>query len=321
MSTAETLAAPGPGLALRFWRHPITQMFARIVAFTLFSILLGYALHFLLPLPATKGPEGALAETGITPWLRLLRYILPAAAGYWLMVRLLERRKVSELAPGKFLLHSATGWLTGMGILIAAAGAMAAVGAYSVQGFNADASLLTPLLVLGVGAGVVEEIVTRGILFRVIEEALGTWFAMALSALVFGAMHLANPNASIWMAAAIAVEAGFLLAMAYAWTRSLWFVMALHAAWNFTQGPLLGISVSGIAVDGLLNSTTQGPAVLSGGEFGAEGSILTVLICVALGAYFMRRAQAAGRILPPFWRRRDADGKLPALRFEETAAA
>ena len=46
-----------------------------------------------------------------------------------------------------------------------------------------------------------------------------------------------------------------------------------------------------------------------------------MLICVGLGVYFMRRAQAAGRIVPPFWRRRGADGQVPPLRFEEPIAA
>ncbi|MEO8160912.1 MAG: CPBP family intramembrane glutamic endopeptidase [Arenimonas sp.] len=312
---------PQAGLPLRIWRHPVTQMFARVLAFLLITALIAWAVHLLLPPPTTKGgPAAALAESGLAAWRRLFRYIFPVVAGYWLMVRLLERRKLSELAPSRLPIDIATGWFTGMAILIAAAGALALAGCYSVRGFHPDAPLLTPLLVLGVGAGVVEEIITRGILFRVVEEALGTWFAMVLSALFFGAAHLANPNASIWMAAAIAVEAGFLLAMAYAWTRSLWFVMALHAAWNFTQGPLLGISVSGIAVNGLLDSSMRGPAVLSGGEFGAEGSILTVIICVALGVWFTRRAQARGRIVPPFWRRRDADGRVPPLRFEESPA-
>jgi membrane protease YdiL (CAAX protease family) len=318
MSATEPAATATPGLPLRIWRHPITQMFARIVVFVLLLIGLSFLLSRAMPLPRI-GLQQTLTEEPFTACLRLLSKLAPSVLAYWLMVRLMERRPVSELAPRKAPLHLATGWLVGTGILLAAAGAMAAVGSYSVQGFQADAPLFVPLLVLGIGAGVVEEIVTRGILFRVVEEALGTWFAVVLSAIVFGAGHLANPNATIWMALAIAVEAGFLLAMAYAWTRSLWFVMALHAAWNFTQGPLLGISVSGIAVKGLLESSTQGNPVLSGGEFGAEGSLLTVFICVAVGVYFMRRAQAIGRIVPPFWRRRGADRSVPPLRFEEPA--
>ena len=311
-----------PGRLLRFWRHPITQLVARIVFFSLVAYAVGWLLRQAIELPRYKG-EGALAqtltETGATPWLRQLRGLLPLAVAYWVMVRVMERRKVDEFAPRKAPLHLATGWLTGMAILLAAAAALALPGYYSVHGVNSDPSLLTPLLVLGIGAGVGEEIISRGILFRVVEDSFGTWFAVVFSGLLFGLGHIANPNSNAWMALAIAVEAGFLLGMAYAWTRSLWFVIALHAAWNFTQGPLLGIPVSGIAVDGLLDSTLQGPPALSGGQFGAEGSLLTVIICVALAIWFTRLAIRAGRIVPPYWRRRLPDGSVATPRFEASA--
>ena len=68
---------------------------------------------------------------------------------------------------------------------------------------------------------------------------------------------------------------------------------------NFTQGPVLGIPVSGIAVEGLLRSTLQGPPMLCGGEFGAEASIITLAICVSVAIFFAVRAWKAGRILAP----------------------
>ena len=314
--------APRPGALVRFWRHPITQLLARILFFALVAAAVGYLLRMAIELPRYQGEGGmakTLTETGATPWLRQLRALLPTVLAYYLLVRLLERRKVDEFAPRKAPAHLATGWLVGMGVLLAAAAALAIPGYYAVQGTNADASLLAPFLVLGLGAGVGEEIIARGILFRVVEECFGTWFALALSAALFGLGHIANPNATWWSSLAIAVEAGLLLGMAFAWTRSLWFVIALHAAWNFTQGPILGIAVSGIAVDGLLRSTLTGPDMLSGGEFGAEASILTLVICTSLAFFFARKAIAAGRIVRPYWRRRQADGSVAVPRFEAGA--
>ena len=323
--TIESMPAEAPpsGPLLRFWRHPITQMLAKIVFFLLVAALLGYLLHKLIVLPSHAAEAdpmaAAMSETGAAPWLRQLRSLLPLAIAYWLMVRVVERRKVSEFAPRKAPLHLATGWLTGMAIMVAAAGALSLPGYYSVAGTNAGVALLTPFLVLGVQPGVGEEIISRGILFRVVEECFGSWAAVVFSGALFGLAHIANPNSSVWMALAIAVEAGFLLGMAYAWTRSMWFVVALHAAWNFTQGPLLGIPVSGISLTGLLNSTLQGPPALSGGRFGAEGSLITVLICVALGVFFAHRAIKAGRIVPPYWRRRLPGGGIALPRFEAGA--
>ena len=285
----------------RIWRHPLTQMLVRIAFFIAMVALLSIAMRWLLPLTHLKDPAAELAESGGELWLRALRSLVPVVLAYWLLVRLLERRAVSELAGKKLLLHGAVGWLVGMGIMLLAAGVMALAGAYRIHGINQDAYLIGPLVVLGIVPGITEEIIARGILFRVVEEGLGTWFALAFSAALFGLGHLANPNATIWSSVAIAVEAGLLLGMAYAWTRSLWFCMGLHAAWNFTQGPLLGISVSGIGMKGLFDASTQGPVLLSGGEFGAEASLLTVIVCVSLGTYFTRKAIAAGRIKPPFW--------------------
>jgi len=303
MSEAIENAAPAlPSLGLRFWRHPVTQMFARIVFFMAVAAALGYLMRLAIHLPQYKPGQGmvaTLSETGATPWLRQLRNLLPPVLAYWLMVRVLERRKLNEFEPAKAPLHLATGWLVGMGILVMSAAALALAGYYSIQGTNSDAPLLAPLLVLGIGAGVGEEIVARGILFRVVEDCLGTWFALLLSATLFGLGHISNPNATWWSSLAIAVEAGLLLGMAFAWTRSLWFVIALHAAWNFTQGPLLGIAVSGISVKGLLQSTLVGPPMLSGGEFGAEGSIITLVICVAVAFFFGRRAWMQGKIRAP----------------------
>lgn len=290
----------------RLWNRPgvrgMSLMLFRLLVFIALTAGLSYAMRYLIPLPRFT-PSQSLSASGWELWLRAIRSLIPTVLAYWLLVRFVERRKVSELAANKFLTHSTVGWLVGMGIMLVAAGAMAVAGAYRIDGVNEDAYLVGPLVVLGLLPGITEEIVARGILFRVVEEGVGSWAALIFSALLFGFGHAANPNATIWSSVAIAIEAGLLLGMAYAWTRSLWFCMGLHAAWNFTQGPLLGIPVSGFDVEGLLISRTQGPEIISGGEFGAEASILTLVVCVSLGLFFARKAIAEGKILKPSWRR------------------
>ena len=69
---------------------------------------------------------------------------------------------------------------------------------------------------------------------------------------MFGAAHLGNPNSTYFAAFCIAVEAGILLGAAYMLTRSLWLPMALHAAWNFTQGEIFDVNVSGVDEHGLV---------------------------------------------------------------------
>jgi len=146
--------------------------------------------------------------------------------------------------------------------------------------------------------------VMRAIVFRIIEASLGSWFALVISAILFGLMHLPNSNATLGAAAAIMIEAGVMLAAAYMLTRRLWLCIGIHAAWNFTQGGIFSIAVSGTASQGLLSGSLQGPGWLTGGQFGVESSLLAVLVCSAMGVYLLVRAQHAGKIARPFWQTR-----------------
>ncbi len=160
---------------------------------------------------------------------------------------------------------------------------------------------------LGFVAAFVEEIITRGIIFRITEESLGTWLAVVISALFFGLSHIFNPESSWFAALCIAVEAGVLLAAAYITTRRLWLPIGLHFAWNFTQGGIFGVPVSGGRVDGILESSLSGPERLSGGKFGAEASIFAVLVCTSMAIYLIVRAVRNGQIIRPFWARTKAE--------------
>lgn len=92
------------------------------------------------------------------------------------------------------------------------------------------------LLALALYSGVVEELVFRGVVFRVLEEWLGTWVALVLASLLFGGLHLTNPDATLWGAVAIALDAGTLLTACYVLIRRLWLAIGLHFGWNFLQG-------------------------------------------------------------------------------------
>jgi membrane protease YdiL (CAAX protease family) len=299
---AEPSVATPADPARPMWQTVLRNPITRIVLFIAFAAGLGFLARALIP-ASGKGPQAALDYASIDLLKHFLRGVLVTGIAYLLLVRVVEGRPVHELRPRRALLDIAKGWLLGTLILLLAAGAMLAAGVIEFSAATQPAQLLAPLVVLGLVPGISEEIVTRGVLFRVVEDGLGTWWALGISALVFGGGHIANPNATLWTSVAIAIEAGLLLGMAYAWTRSLWFVFALHAAWNFTQGALLGIPVSGMDVHGLVKATPRGAALLSGGEFGAEGSLLTVVICTAIAFWFTRRAIADGRIVRPFWRR------------------
>jgi len=141
------------------------------------------------------------------------------------------------------------------------------------------------------------------VLFRIVEEGLGSWWALVISALFFGASHIANPGATLWSSAAIAIEAGLLFGMIYHLTRSLSLCMGLHAAWNFAQGTIYGIPVSGTRADGWLVSTRSGPDWLSGGVFGAEASVVALTLCSLCTAGLLVVVVRRGSIVPFRFRR------------------
>ena len=276
---------------------PLLRMLYFALLLTLFSMASGWvASNAGIPPNNLKTMSGNLAST--------MLIVLPFVLAYVTLAKVIERRPMPELAWRKSP-HLVWGMLAALllfGVLVVQ---LWAAGAYTIRGAG-DAPLWTLFLLTAVVPGISEEIVSRGILFRLTEEGLGTWIALAVSALFFGFAHASNPGASSWSSIAIALEAGVLFGLLYHVTRSLWCCIGLHAGWNFVQGAVFGIPVSGIAVDGVLESTLQGPDWLDGGGFGAEASVLTVLTCSIISLLLMRRILRDRSSVPAFWKRKPA---------------
>ena len=234
------------------------------------------------------------------PLTLLLGFAAAAATvvAYRWIVRRTERR-----APTELLLRGA-GPALGRGVLLGFAlfgsviALMAVVGDYRIDGWG-SASGAAALLGFSAAAAVTEEVVFRGVLFRVVEGRLGSWPALILTAALFGASHLLNPHASPWGAVAIAVEAGAMLAAAYTATRTLWLPIGVHFAWNFAEGGVFGMSVSGTdQPPGLLHSTLAGSTWITGGDFGPEAGVFSVLVCSTVTTGFLLLARRRGNLRP-----------------------
>lgn len=244
------------------------------------------------------GSRGMVAGTALSTLIAVGLGI----AAYVAYVRRIERRPVSELSGPGALVQLAGGVAIGAAMFAATIGALAWLGLYRVEGRH-DASIVVVPLLSAIGTAFMEEIIFRGVVFRIVEGALGTWIALALSSAVFGLLHLVNPHATVQGAVAIVFEAGVMLAAAYVLTRKLWLPIGIHAGWNFTQGGIFGVSVSGQPSGGLVDGILSGPEWLSGGSFGAEASIVAVVLGIALGTTLLVLAWRRGRFIAPYWRR------------------
>ena len=222
--------------------------------------------------------------------------------GLWkLLHRWLERSEDREFAFAGAVAELGAGLAIGFALFCGATGIVVLLGGFEVLGLRGMGALWS-MLSLAVFSGVFEEVLFRGVLFRHIETMLGTWAALAITSTLFGAAHLANPGATPFAALAVAMEAGILLGAAYLLTRRLWLAVGIHAAWNFTQGWVFSVPVSGgNAPLGLLITRRVGPDWLTGGSFGLEASVPALVVATTAGIVMLVIAVRRGRVVMPMW--------------------
>lgn len=285
-------------------RHPLVRIAAGLALMMLVPVLASALpaaarrlfpcfADFVLASPRFPGMNNRLAAVEVSAAVIMLLAI-PA---YRRFVRWTEDRAAGETAMRGALPELVFGMLIGAGSFSTAMGLLWLGGYYHAAGFNGP-GVLPPVLLLSGSAAVIEELMFRGVLFRIVEEWCGSWIALAVSAAVFGLIHLLNPNATLFAAIAIILEAGILLAAAYMLTRRLWLAMGMHFAWNVTQGGVFGVPVSGIPMPGMLDGKLEGPAWISGGAFGPEASMITVAVCLAVACALLLAAHRRGCFVP-----------------------
>lgn len=221
---------------------------------------------------------------------------------YQIYVALFEGRKASELSLKSFLPQMGLGLLLGLVFISLIILIISLFGGYRITGTN-KALVMLPVFIMAIQAGVFEEVLSRGAIFRIVEDGLGTWWSVLISALIFGFLHIWNPNATVFSSLSIAITAGVILALFYVITRKLWIPIGIHIAWNFTLGGIYGAPVSGGEKNGLLISEMNGSELLTGGEFGPEASIVTVIFFLFVGLILSNYAIRKKVIKKPMWKR------------------
>lgn len=251
------------------------------------------------------GTRGLNILAGDVAILALVVGLATAAGALWCYVRL---SKTVELRPDVPELASTARWsglgrgaaigsaaFVGVMALIAVFGGVKAMSWGTVGGFLAGFGAFASVAVN-------EELLFRGVVFRILEERVGTWIALVASSLLFGLIHLVNGGATLEGTLAIALQGGLLMASAYIATRSLWVPIALHFAWDFLESGVFSVADSGTASNGLLRTTLSGPTVLTGGAFGPEAGLAALLVCAVPTVLFLRSAARNGLLRRAPWR-------------------
>jgi hypothetical protein len=177
---------------------------------------------------------------------------------------------------------------------------------FSLVSVNPVSFLIIPFTV-AFSVAIFEEILIRGILFRIVEEKLGSVNALIMSAIIFGALHLMNSGSSFISAACVAVEGGLLLGAAYIYSRNLWLPIAIHFAWNFMQSGIFGAVTSGNEkTNSLLTTDLTGPEIITGGAFGPEGTIQAIIFCLIATIVLMILNAKRNNLIKPYWKKQQS---------------
>lgn len=252
-----------------------------ILNFPLTKIILGLIICFTVFIVAQQLVGKILDLTAIDRNFRnLVKGIIASSSvilAYIYFYKKYEKRKIGEFS-GKGLFKN-----TIIGILIGATlqGLTILViylwGDFRIISVNPISSIITSFAV-AFSVAIFEETLLRGIIFRIVEEKLGSYISLLISAIIFGSVHLLNPDSSVISSICIGIV-GFMFGAAYIYSRSLWLPIAIHFSWNFVQSGIFGAITSGNEKTGSLFTThISGAELITGGAFGPEGTIQATIL-------------------------------------------
>jgi membrane protease YdiL (CAAX protease family) len=294
-SVAESFSqAASQGTLAKVIQFPLTRM---VVAFLFIApvFLLSNLFH-------SRVIKNSPADIALL--LMGLRFVLMLAGLYFmfrLYTRVVEKRQAHELS------LSSSGFEFGLGVLLSLVMIGSVVGLLALLGYY-KVDQLNPAIVLVSGGlhfiliALVEELVFRVIFFKLLEELFGSWIALVSTCILFGLLHLVNPNATWFSAFSVAVHSLAWVA-AFMLTRRIWLAAGIHFAWNFAQSCIFGIPCSGILSYNWITANIQGPDWITGGGFGLEASFVLIGLSMLLGLYLLRNVARQGRTVGPRWRR------------------
>ena len=251
------------------------------------SFLLALVVAGLVPsvvlLIVFRGPPPTSGDLSLT--VNTFVEVVTALIATWIMLSRIDHRPWSEVglqrdaaAPGKLLL----GFLIGGGAIALTIAALIALRWLRLE--HTGDVLGHPILRLTailIPAALAEELICRGYILSAIRDALGWTWAVALTSIGFGLMHLGNPGADARSVILVTLAGVFLAAIRIA-TNSLYAAWAAHFAWNWVMGGIFHAAISGVSFAApSYRYVDAGPDWATGGQWGPEGGAVAGVAMVA----------------------------------------
>ena len=267
------------------WRFAI--FFAGFIVAAIIIGAAGGAIIYSLGVPLAPGTSSFLVANGVL-------MLIPALLVGWLCGKYLEGlpfRALGTWFTRGWFRNLIAGLLVGAGTLTLAVFIAYVLGGLRFESVVVDAAVLTRSLaisfVIFAVAAAAEEALFRGYILQTFNRSGLAWIGIGLTSLFFGIVHLQNPSASI-ISTLDTVIAGIWFGIAYLKTRDLWFVWGMHLIWNWMQGAIFGIEVSGMTdfvTASVLKEVDLGPVWLTGGSYGIEGGIASTIALIISTAF------------------------------------
>jgi len=280
-----------------FWRiltFPLSKIIIAVILVNVPTFIMRNLAQFILSALSVQNAQG---EAFVVFIVRLLTVYFV----YSLFVRYFEKRKADEISINRSALKEFSfGGILGLLTIVVVMGIMLIFRWYSIEGINQSATPFTSFL-YDFFYAFLQDIVYFTIIFRVTEESLGSWIALVVASIIFGFKHTLFPGYNLWSLIAQSIEAGILFSTLFMLTRRIWVIFGFHFVWNYIEHGVVGIpEIDGM--QGILISKFSGSEIFTGSPVGPEASILTFIVGLGLGIYFLNKVYRKGNFVLPFWK-------------------
>lgn len=205
---------------------------------------------------------------------------------YYYMFKFYEKRQITELSKKSLIKELFGGFILGFSILSLVIFILFTLGYYKIISFSGFSYFLAPFSFLVIAA-LIEEVFFRAILYRILENWVGTYSTLIVISILFELPHIFNDNVT-FLSIVLGLLFGFAHGIMYTYSKKIWLPFAFHLGWNFAQ-PFYDSNLSGLEdVGSVFIAKFNGPKLITGSIYGIEDSILSILFLLILCIVFLQ---------------------------------